>query len=52
LEKADRKGVTMNIENDPKSQISRGTQYVVIGIAVALSILVVVVTILVFVTDV
>ena len=42
----------MDIENDSGNQLSKGMQYVLIGIAVALSILVLAVTILAFVTDV
>jgi hypothetical protein len=38
--------------NNPNQQLSKGAQYIFVGIAIALSLLVVAVTILVFVTSV
>jgi hypothetical protein len=38
--------------NNPNQQISKGAQYIFFGITIALSVLVVAVTILAFVTDV
>lgn len=42
----------MNMENDKKDQLSRPAQYLIVGIAIALSVLVIAVTILAFLTDV
>lgn len=38
--------------NNPNQQLSRGAQYIFVGIAIALSVLVIAVTVLVFFTSV
>jgi uncharacterized protein YjeT (DUF2065 family) len=46
------KELIMDMENNSGNQLSRGMQFVLIGIAIVFTVLVVAVTILAFVTDV